>query len=188
MDLFVIRHTSVHQAKGLCYGQLEVELEVTHEKEIQLIRDKLSEPFDVVYTSPLKRCTILAEQLPGAEILSDERLLEINFGQWEGQLWQDLTDPHVEAWMSDFVKVQPPGGESLETVYRRVSDFLEEIRLKSHRRIAVVTHAGVMRCVWAHLVGIPLANIFKVKVDYGQIDQFTLQENSALDQWITRIL
>ncbi len=188
MDLFVIRHTSVQYEKGLCYGQLEVELSETYAEESQQIRDRFPEPFDVVYTSPLKRCMALAGQLPGAEIISDERLLEINFGEWEGRFWQDLTDPQVRAWMDDFVNVQPPGGESLETLYSRVSNFLEELRLKPHARVAIVTHAGVLRCIWAHLVGVPLANIFKIRVDYGQVDQFMLQENSALDQWKNRIL
>ncbi|PKK38182.1 alpha-ribazole phosphatase [Siphonobacter sp. SORGH_AS_0500] len=188
MDLFVMRHTSVHNTKGMCYGQREVDLSENYYQEIQQITRQFTKPFDVVYTSPLKRCVTLAEQIPSPLVLEEKRLMEINFGDWEGQLWNDLQGKEVTDWMNDFVRVQPPGGESLEMVCNRVQAFLEELRQQSYERVAIVTHAGVLRCIWANLIGVPLPNIFKIKVDYGQVDQFTLHPNPALDQWVGRIL
>ena len=35
--------------------------------------------------------------------------------------------------------------------------------------VAVVTHAGVIRCFWAHIAGIPLKDLFNIDVDYGDV-------------------
>ncbi len=178
----------MQSTKGMCYGQSEVALAENYAQEIQQINTLLPKSFDAVYTSPLKRCTILAEQISNSLVIEDERLMEIYFGDWEGKLWNDLKGEDVTNWMNDFVRVQPPGGESLERLYDRVRSFLDDLRQQPYEQVVIVTHAGVLRCIWSHLIGVPLSNIFKIKVDYGQVDQFILHENPALDQWVARLL
>ncbi|NJL77227.1 MAG: hypothetical protein HC892_21620 [Saprospiraceae bacterium] len=37
------------------------------------------------------------------------------------------------------------------------------------RKVLIITHAGVIRCLWAYLLDIPLQNIFKIPVGYNEI-------------------
>lgn len=184
MEVFVIRHTAVKEAQGLCYGHSEIDLAETFATESRQIVDQCPEIFDVVFSSPLQRCTQLAGQLPAREVQTDDRLKEVHFGTWERKTWNDIPRTELDPWMDDFVDVAPPGGESLRQLYTRVNDLLNELRGLPHQRVALVTHAGVVRCVWAALLGIPLQNIFKIQVSYGQIQAFELGPEPAFDRWL----
>ncbi len=188
MEVFIIRHTALKEAQGLCYGHSEMALAETFAAESQRIVDRCSEIFDVVFSSPLQRCTQLAGQLPAREIRTDDRLKEVYFGSWEGKVWNDIPRTELDPWMDDFVDVAPPAGESLRQLYTRVNEFLNELRNVPHQRVALVTHAGVVRCVWAALLGIPLQNIFKIQVSYGQIQAFELGPEPAFDRWLSSVV
>lgn len=70
MNIYLIRHTSVDVPKGLCYGQSDVPLRPTFEIEAAVTKAKIeSIHFDMAYTSPLSRCTRLA-QYCGSEMPS----------------------------------------------------------------------------------------------------------------------
>jgi alpha-ribazole phosphatase len=183
MELFVIRHTSVSGTSGLCYGQSEVPLADSFDAETAILLQAFSEPADVIFTSPLERCRRLAERLPAAKRISDDRLKEVFFGEWEGRQWDELPEADVRAWADDFVYARPPGGESLISLAARAADFLEELRGQPYKRVAVVTHAGFVRCVWAHLLGIPLSHIFRLDIPYGHGHRFGLGTSPAFDRW-----
>ena len=50
--------------------------------------------------------------------------------------------------------------------------------------MVVVTHAGVLRCVLAVILGIPLTQVFKVKLNFGQIIKLTISENMDFDELV----
>ena len=84
MNLIVVRHTSVSVPPGTCYGQTDIPLSVNFTIEFERIREKLQEyNYCAVYSSPLTRCSLLAEHLSnGLPVILDERLSELNFGKW----------------------------------------------------------------------------------------------------------
>ena len=85
--------------------------------------------FDRVFSSPLKRAVQTAEIVaPGAEIILDERLIEMGFGPYEGTDLRRLP-PELRTFFSDFVhNPAPEGMEQLSFVVRRAGAFLEEIK------------------------------------------------------------
>ena len=86
MNIYLIRHTSVDVPKGLCYGQSDVPLRPTFEIEAAVTKAKIeSIHFDMAYTSPLSRCTRLAQYCGFGDAIRDPRILELNFGDWEMQ-------------------------------------------------------------------------------------------------------
>ena len=101
--------------------------------------------FDRVYSSPLLRAVQTAEQIaPGAEILLDERLIEMDYGPYEGADLHNLP-PEILTFFSDFVhNPAPEGMEPLSAVAERTGAFLEEIRNLSGN-ILVSTHAIAMK-------------------------------------------
>jgi len=94
MKLWLIRHTNVNVAPGICYGQTDVDVAETFENEAQVIKKQIENiEFDKVYSSPLIRCKKLAEYLFNTNIKYDTRLRELNFGEWEMQAWDKIQHP-----------------------------------------------------------------------------------------------
>ena len=169
MEVILIRHTSVDVPPGTCYGQTDVPLRSTFLEEAKAVRKGLAShlPFDEVYTSPLNRCTRLADYCgyPGAR--RDARLLELDFGAWEMQRYDEIRDPHLAEWYADYLHQPATGGESFEEQLRRVSDFLDELRTKSYRRVAVFTHGGVLICAQIYAGLLRLEEAFDHLPSYG---------------------
>ncbi len=183
MEIYVIRHTQV-ASKGLCYGQSDVVLAESFLEEAEAIRAELPTDFDRVYSSPTERCRQLSEALNLGTVEYERKLMEMNFGDWEGKAWNELDQESLNIWMNDFVNTQPPNAESLSIVYKRVATFMEHLRKEKFSKVLLVTHAGVIRCLWAYLLGVPLHNIFKLPVGYQEVLIFSLNEDISFDRMI----
>jgi len=175
MNLTFIRHTSVAVEPGICYGQSDVELSATFEAEAQQVRSKLlQQPFDAVYCSPLSRCRKLASFCGFPDPVIDERLMELNFGDWEMKAWADIRDPHLQHWFDNWVEAAPTNGESFAALIIRVQEFLETLKTLPLHDVIIFTHAGVIRAAGI-LAGTFLASeAFNYQVGYGDTFKITL--------------
>lgn len=171
MELVLIRHTSVDVPPGVCYGQTDVPLKDSFEDEAahtQLLLQPYA-PFDAVYTSPLTRCTRLAERCGYPAARRDQRLLELDFGEWEMQAFDGIRDPRLQEWYDDYLHVAPTGGESFQQQYARVSHFLEELKGKPYRRAAVFAHGGVLLCARLYAGELTPDQLFGSLTPYGGV-------------------
>ncbi|MDB5014118.1 MAG: hypothetical protein JWQ25_2320 [Daejeonella sp.] len=176
MEIYLIRHTKVHNPDKLCYGQSDIQLAANWENDIAALCHKLK--FDaqtVVYSSPFKRCTDLAQAISNTDFVQTPELSEMHFGDWEQKGWDSLDQEILNLWMADFVNFQVPGGESFKVMHKRCSNFWDELISKDHEKVLIVTHAGVIRSVLAHVLDIPLKNIFQLQVDYGSVSKVTYE-------------
>jgi len=185
MEVFLVRHTAVAVPASTCYGQSEVPLRESFPEELAVIRNKIPAGIAAVYSSPLQRCVTLAESL-APDIVLDERLKEMHFGEWEMQSWNEIDRTVLSTWMKDFVRIPAPGGENLQRVYDRVGAFMEELRIREHDKVLVIAHGGVLRCIWAYLLKIPLQHVFKIPVQYGEVLHFHLGKNMYRDYIISK--
>lgn len=167
MEIYLIRHTEPHIEKGICYGQSDLEVADTFFAEVENIRQRLPSGIEEVYSSPSKRCRVLAAELfPSHTIQYDDRLKELNFGEWEMQCWNEIDKVELSEWMADFVTVAPPGGESYAQLYERVTDFFYS--LMEVKKLAIVSHGGVIRSILSHIKNLPLQKSFEVfSIGYG---------------------
>jgi alpha-ribazole phosphatase len=155
MRVALVRHPRV-QAEGLCYGRFEPALHADAVRDIAAICAAL-EGFaaEVLWTSPSVRCTALADAL-GAALKqtprSDPRLLELDFGTWEGRSWDSLDRAALDRWAADPPGFAPPGGESGAQLLHRVVAFAHGL-LAAGRDAVVVTHGGPLRLLPALLEG-----------------------------------
>jgi len=183
MEVHVIRHTRVEVRAGICYGQTDVEPTATFETEARKLKNKLPTSFDLVYSSPLRRCILLAQEFSG-QVVSDNRLKEMHFGQWELKPWNEIPESQITPWYRDFVNTLTPEGENFRAVYGRVQEFMEDLRKNAdNQKVLIVCHGGVIRSIWCYLLGIPLENAFKIPVEFGEILRFHLGK-SAVDDYI----
>lgn len=170
MEIYLIRHTTPDISKGVCYGQLDIGVTDSFEKEAKKIREQvpLSE-IDMIYSSPLLRCFTLAKTFQKS-IATDLRLKELNFGNWENQAWDHIPQKELTPWMEDFVNVAVPNGESYIQLQQRIINFYREIKSQTlHKKIVIITHAGPMRALLAYIRKIDLKDSFDIKIGYGEV-------------------
>ncbi len=180
MEIYLVRHTTPSLSPGLIYGRLDVALEDTFPDEFEIIKTKLPENPDIIYSSPSTRCTVLAQKLNPVFII-DDRLTELNFGDWEGATWDTVNESDLQIWMDDFVNVVVPGGESMRQMSVRVLSFWSELIQTDHKKTVVITHGGVIRLILAHLRDMELVNAFDIKVAYGEVIMIKIPKVSEIN-------
>lgn len=173
MEVYLIRHTRVGVAQGICYGQSDVSLADTFEEDTTLVLEKLKAHLQAepsVFSSPAQRCRQLAGQIVAQpEIVP--ALQELNFGAWEMCLWQDLPTEETGAWMENFVQGRPPQGESFQELQDRAVDFFTTLPQLEKSPIVIIAHAGSIRSMICHAIGLPLQNAFQLELNYGSISK-----------------
>lgn len=161
MILHLIRHPEPLIEPGICYGQLDI-LAKNVKTAAERLRAEL--PPDLpVWSSPLRRCRELAEQLHPAPIF-DRRLAEMDFGAWEGRSWDSISRAELDAWAADLADYAPPGGESPRQLQRRALDFVGELSVPE---AVLVTHAGVIRLLLAAHLKLPVEQWLAQPVAYA---------------------
>lgn len=171
MEIYLIRHTSVDVPAGYAYGQTDVSLRPTFEQEAEVVKQSLDGlHFDKVYTSPLTRCVRLATHCGFPDARKEDRIKELNFGEWEMKSWEELSaDPRSEVWFTDWINVRTPGGESLSDQYNRVASFLDEIRNGDFEKVCIFAHGGVLTCARVYMGEYDIKEAFKNVPYYGAI-------------------
>jgi len=109
---------------------------------------------DAVYSSPLGRTMQTANILfdgQAQEIICDDRLREIDLGDWEGRLQAnlDIEDPemHSNFWSAPH-RYQKGGAETFTQVADRAVEFFQEVAERHlGETIAVVSHTTVIRSI-----------------------------------------
>lgn len=160
---------------GTCYGQADVPVADTFEQEASATKSRLSGmTFDHVYTSPLSRAALLADFCGFPDAERDSRLKEMNMGKWEMQRWEDISDPHLQAWYADYLHLPTTGGESFQQLRQRVFSFLDELKQKPYKRVAVFAHGGVLVCAGLYGRLFEEENCFSHQVEYGGVEEIEI--------------
>ena len=173
MKLTLIRHTPLQIESGICYGQSDIDVAASFANDVVRTQAKLSEmTFDAIYTSPLQRCVKLADALNLGEPILDNRLMELDFGDWEMHAWDDIPRDIFDDWANDYASKAPPNGETFTQLQQRGVAFLQDILSRYPQgNIAVVTHGGMTRALLAHALNMHLKGLFRFTIDYGSVTQ-----------------
>lgn len=172
MEITLIRHTSVCVPQGVCYGQTDVPLNDTFEQEAAITAAQLvGTPFDTVYTSPLSRCVRLATYCGYANALRDDRIKELNFGDWEMQPFDKIEDTRLQEWFDDHINVQATNGESFRMQFERVSSFLAELKHHPYKHVAIFAHGGVLIAAQLYAGTLQIEDAFKALTPFGGVIQ-----------------
>jgi len=176
MIITAIRHTTVDVPSGVCYGITDVPLASTFRNELEPIRQMLKgQVFDAVFSSPLSRCTCLATEIFLEGLLRiDQRLTELNFGDWEMMPWNTIFNTSEgKIWFQDYTLASCPNGESLIDLISRTKMFIDDLEEMKHDRIVLVTHAGVIRALTCLLQQKTPEEAFNTPLKCGQIVNFS---------------
>lgn len=151
--LYIVRHgqTDLNSRKVL-QGRSDHPLNAVGEEQAREIGEVLSDVrFDRVFSSPLKRALRTVEIIaPYAPISTDQRLIEMEYGPYEG-LGLDSLPAEVLEFFSDFVNNSAPKGmEPLQEIVSRAGSFIES-ECRTDEDILISTHAIAMKGILEYL-------------------------------------
>ena len=185
-EILFIRHAETDMAGTFC-GHSDPELNTCgHAQVAELINKLHAEDIAMVYASDLRRAYATGKAIAEAfDVDCHVRpgLREINFGQWEGLTWKEIEHrdgAYARRWMAEYPLLTAPDGEGFRDFERRV---LDEVRLLSStvgHRIAVVTHAGVIRTVLCTLAGLRDEDAWEQTKSYCSIVRHTTPISSLI--------
>jgi broad specificity phosphatase PhoE len=185
LKVYLLRHgETTYNADGNRYcGRTDIDLTEKGTAQATLVNTLLKDVhFDAVYSSPLKRAQLTAEIASGVSVVIDDRLIEVDFGAWEGKTRAEFIAENELLWTNWCADPQLANaggnGECGQAIVARVDHFFNEMQQKHpDGTILVVAHNGVNRLYMAHKLGMPLKNYRQLAQENSSITLFELAED-----------
>ncbi|VVB75401.1 2,3-bisphosphoglycerate-dependent phosphoglycerate mutase [uncultured archaeon] len=161
MQLIITRHGHTPWNDFLLMqGRSDNNLSKKGEEQARKLAKRLSkEKIDIIYSSPLKRALntakIIKKLLPGAELIIENDLVEMNFGVVDGMSREEILahKEHGPMWRKrerERYTFVIPKGESWEQVHVRTKKFLKRI-IQANRDALVISHGVVSKALLLEL-------------------------------------
>lgn len=189
MQLFLIRHPRPSIEEGICYGRLDVDC-----KDARPVAERLRAHLpnaSRLISSPLLRARRLAELLHPTPLF-DARLMEIDFGEWEGRRWSEIDRAAIDAWAADVRHYAPPGGESAAMLQARAVDCVSDLLInrgvaeKCRGGLTLITHSGVLRALLGHWLQLPVGEWSTLKLDFGSVTRIDVEAGNTTLRYLNR--
>ncbi|MEW6568066.1 MAG: histidine phosphatase family protein [Chloroflexota bacterium] len=167
--LLLIRHGETDwNVEGRYQGQSDVPLSEAGRQQARRLAVELRDvPLSAIYSSDLARARETAQMVAeasGAPLRLDARLREVNQGEWEGRLFDDIRHDYADLLQrrrQDPLHVAPPGGETVLELRSRLIPAVEDI-VQAHPRanVALVSHGLALAVIKASLNGVPIERVW----------------------------
>lgn len=162
MELYLVRHGQSEANAAHILQGAKIDTPLTKQGRHQAVTTKerfKGIRFDRFFASPLRRAgeTAMLVAGPSATVTLDPRLVEFDYGQWDGQQIEQLLSEYPEYFRdeSHFRNAwQISGGERYEETERRLKSFMDSLRSLSYERVLIVSHGMTIKLWIAFLLGI----------------------------------
>jgi broad specificity phosphatase PhoE len=157
LNLYVIRHGETEwNTQKRMQGRLDSDLTDKGVNDALLLGERLKETgFQRVISSPSKRAVETANRVIGKRSISietDERLMEIDLGSWQGKTESEIKElfpTQFNSYWNQPVMYENPRGESFLDVKNRVADFLFNLeKTIPSGNVLIVTHGVVVKTLY----------------------------------------
>jgi isoleucyl-tRNA synthetase len=156
-SITIVRHGETDWNKqGKIQGSLDIPLNEEGKAQAQKAQERIGSDFDVVISSDRARAIETAQIIcPNATIITDERLREKSYGDFEGKTIEEVLKSFPEYKTKNDVRFEKvPNGESFAEFYPKVSESLEEILKKyAGKKILIVTHSITLKAAHKFFMG-----------------------------------
>ena len=193
-ELLFIRHGETDWNRQQRFqGQIDVPLnDAGHAQAARLALRLAAEPFELLLSSDLERARQTAEPLArawGLQPLQLPGLREQHFGAWEGLDVPTIKARHGALWpqwlQHDGDFALPGGGESLRQFHARVMAAVQQL-VATHRgrRLALVTHGGVLDMLWRQAQGLPISGLRTCEIPNTGLNHLRwVGDRLLIDSW-----
>lgn len=171
MKLYLLRHGQTDwNLQYKVQGGTDIPLNETGIQMAKDAHDKYKDiPFDVCFVSPLTRAQVTAELVVGdrgIDIITDERLKEMSFGQYEGteSIYKKPDHPLYKFFKDPGNYTDAPTAEKIKDLYARTADFLNNtVRpLKGkYEHILVVGHGAMNLSLINQVLDVPMSDFWR---------------------------
>jgi len=136
-----------------------------------------------VYDRPMLRARQTVAALGLENPILDARLMEQNWGAWEGLTKGEIVSRHgadalIQAGSARGKAFRPGGGETTGELHARVAAFLKDIAAESSDAV-VVAHLGVLRAAYTLATGWDMATPMPAELDVSKILLLSLDARGA---------
>lgn len=191
MELYLVRHgETIWNKEGRYYGHADIGLTeegLKQARELGKFFKKIK--FDKVICSPLIRAVDTAKELTDQTLYTDERLMEQNFGLFEGKTYKELSEEFPEEWKEwngNHEIYCLPEGESFLMVRERVEAFIRDLSDETGK-ILIVAHKGTFGHMLAAMMNLPASGYWNFVFDQGTYSKIDLQDGFAILRAINRL-
>ena len=152
--IYLVRHAEAEgNVKEFFQGRINTEISEKGRLQLECLAERFKDiPIEAVYSSPLRRAVSTAEAVNryhGLDIITDDEIMEINGGDWEGVKWSELPKKFPEEyhlWKTEINHFTAPNGESTKQVYDRMKAAMKRIAAANMgKTIAVVSHGMAIK-------------------------------------------
>lgn len=154
MKVYIVRHGEVpHNALGQ-YNTADEDLTESGILQAEKLRDKIKNiSFDIIICSPLNRAKHTAEiiNIHNDKIIYDDRIRERNCGDLSGK---PLEVTNREEYWNYNTKIKYGTSEDIKLFFKRVYEFLDELKTKNYGSVLIVAHSGVSKAFSGYFEGI----------------------------------
>ncbi len=173
----LLRHgRTTANASGLLQGRVDNPLDDEGRRQAEAAAAVIGRP-DRVIASPLIRAQQTAAYL-GADVETDERWIELDYGDWDGRPMSDVPAETWARWRTD-LSVRPPGGETLLELGDRVRAALDELAAADPvDHIVVVSHVSPIKAAVAWALGVGDEVSWRTRLTTGSYSQISLQRGT----------
>ena len=154
MKIWVTRHGQTDLNKGkFMQGRMNIPINDTGRQQAIDAKARLDSEgvhFDAVFSSPLIRAVETASIIGGidqSEVITDDRIIEVDFGKYEGRSYYKLGIPMTLYWTTPEVFPCPKTVENIASMVARSTDFLNDLKTKDYDNVLIVCHGGIIRAI-----------------------------------------
>lgn len=155
MKVYLVRHGQVSHNVTKQYNVGDEDLTKVGVEQAEELREKIKNiKFDKVFSSPLTRAKHTAEIIVANnkyKIIIDDRIKERSCGDLSGKL---LGETNREEYWNYYTTIQQGTSENIREFFKRVYNFLDDLKTKEYRSVLVVAHSGVSKAFNGYFEGI----------------------------------
>lgn len=172
--LIVVRHgRTVLNKQGRLQGRIDAELDEVGVEQARRIAAAVG-PVERVVSSPLLRAQQTASEF-GVEPEIDDRWIELDYGDFDGQTFADLPEGTWESWQSN-LDFRPPGGETLRELGSRVRAAADDLMADAaQRNVVVATHVSPIKASLAWALGVGDEVTWRMFVAQASISRYAVR-------------
>ncbi|OQK15929.1 hypothetical protein AU255_17260 [Methyloprofundus sedimenti] len=143
--------------------------------------------WDLIFSSPLTRCHAFAQflshelQLP---LHISPSFQELDFGDWEGKTADQINPQLLDQFYLDPISFPPPNGERFAHFQQRVIQAWQSLyKVHQGKHILLITHAGVIRIILAHILAMDIQHSFRLKINNACLSNIQCFQQSGKENF-----
>lgn len=180
MEVYIVRHGQTTANALKCHGLGYDDLTELGIQQAEELRDKIKKyDFDIIISSPLIRTkhTVDIINTNNLKIIYDNRITERSAGNLSGKT---LENENREEYWNYYTQIQYGTSENIQKFFRRVYDFLEELKTKDYKSVLIVAHSGVSKAFSAYFEGIQDGKFLNRGLKNCEIKEYQLKKKEEL--------